>query len=172
MVLLRGVNVGGNKTFKPASLAKEIAAGEGWAVANLGAAGSFVVRGGRDATAVQKAFAARLAFACEVIVVAGDAVLDLVDHFPAPTDTAAERHVVLAMASKPKAVTLPLTDPPGDAWRVRFDAIRGPFLLCTWRRDGNTIPDPSKLAAKHLGVACTGRNWNTVAKLAALVRGG
>src|SRR5262249_15848501 len=41
IVFLRGVNVGGHRTFRPSILAKELSA---YDVANVGAAGTFVVR--------------------------------------------------------------------------------------------------------------------------------
>src|SRR5687767_3070025 len=41
VVLLRGVNVGGHRTFRPSVLAKEL---DRFGVVNIGAAGTFVVR--------------------------------------------------------------------------------------------------------------------------------
>ena len=41
IVFLKGVNVGGHRTFRPSVLAKELAA---YDVVNVGAAGTFVVR--------------------------------------------------------------------------------------------------------------------------------
>src|SRR5215831_11590908 len=41
IVFLRGVNVGGHKTFRPSIVAKELSA---YDVVNVGAAGTFVVR--------------------------------------------------------------------------------------------------------------------------------
>ena len=41
VVLLRGVNVGGHRTFRPAALARELSH---LGIVNIGAAGTFVVR--------------------------------------------------------------------------------------------------------------------------------
>jgi hypothetical protein len=41
VVLLKGVNVGGHRTFRPSVLAKQL---ERFDVVNVGAAGTFVVR--------------------------------------------------------------------------------------------------------------------------------
>ncbi|MGA7648370.1 MAG: DUF1697 domain-containing protein, partial [Terriglobales bacterium] len=41
VVFLRGVNVGGHRTFRPSILARELS---GYDVVNVGAAGTFVVR--------------------------------------------------------------------------------------------------------------------------------
>ena len=41
VVLLRGVNVGGHRTFSPSALARSLSA---YDVVNIGAAGTFVVR--------------------------------------------------------------------------------------------------------------------------------
>jgi hypothetical protein len=51
VVFMRGVNVGGRKTFRPAALAAELAALE---VVNIGAAGPFVVRKKVSAAALRK----------------------------------------------------------------------------------------------------------------------
>ena len=48
VVFLRGVNVGGHKTFRPAALARELAALD---LVNVGAAGTFVVRAAIGQTA-------------------------------------------------------------------------------------------------------------------------
>ena len=41
VVLLRGINVGGHRTFRPAALAEQL---KHWAAVNIGAAGTFVIR--------------------------------------------------------------------------------------------------------------------------------
>jgi hypothetical protein len=41
VVLLKGVNVGGYRTFRPSALAKEL---ERFDIVNVGAAGTFVIR--------------------------------------------------------------------------------------------------------------------------------
>ena len=41
VVLLKGINVGGHRTFRPSVLAKELAR---FHVVNVGAAGTFVIR--------------------------------------------------------------------------------------------------------------------------------
>jgi hypothetical protein len=70
VVFLRGVNVGGNKTFRPAELARAIGA------VNIGAAGTFVLPGGAE-SAVRKSILEALEFECEVIVCRGSAVVEL-----------------------------------------------------------------------------------------------
>jgi len=59
VVFLRGVNVGGNKKFSPAALAKDLSHLD---VTNVGAAGTFVVRRAKSAAAVRKAIAEKLPF--------------------------------------------------------------------------------------------------------------
>ena len=59
VVFLRAANVGGRNVFKPAQLARDLAHLD---VVNVGAAGTFVVRGKASAAAVRREILERLPF--------------------------------------------------------------------------------------------------------------
>lgn len=68
VVLLRGVNVGGHRTFRPSVLAKELAALD---VVNIGAAGTFVIRQPVTQTRLRTELARRLPFEAEIMICRG-----------------------------------------------------------------------------------------------------
>ena len=79
VVLLRGVNVGGNKTFRPSLLAKELS---DYDVVNIGAAGTFVVRKRVSQDKLRTEFLRRLPFQTELIMCEGEDLLALTSSDP------------------------------------------------------------------------------------------
>ncbi len=73
-MFLRGANVGGHKKFQPSSLAKELA---GLAVVNVGAAGTFVVRGKIGQASVRVEILRRLPFKTELMICPAREIIDL-----------------------------------------------------------------------------------------------
>src|SRR6266849_10546746 len=64
VVFLRGVNVGGHKTFRPSVLARELS---DFDVVNVGAAGTFVVRKPGSRAKFRAALLLKLPFEAEVV---------------------------------------------------------------------------------------------------------
>lgn len=163
VVFLRGVNVGGAKSFKPSRLAAELA---DLGVTNVGAAGTFVVRGGASAAGVAKRFREAMPVEADVIAVPGAQVADLVRRDPLKGRPADEAPHVSVMASAPKTPrALPLDHPAGAAWEVRVVAVEGPFALSV-RRVGGGKSYPNEVVEKAFGVRATTRSWSTMATLA------
>jgi len=75
VVFMRGVNVGGHKTFRPAALAKELAALD---VVNVGAAGTFVVRKAVSQAKLRAELNRRLPFKAELMICPGGDLQNLV----------------------------------------------------------------------------------------------
>jgi uncharacterized protein (DUF1697 family) len=171
VVFLRGVNVGGHRTFRPSLLAAALAH---LGVVNVGAAGTFVVREpGRRAQLV-KAFRDALPFDAEVIVCPGHALLALGDSdpFPARLPPGPVRRFVSVMAKAPARVPpLPLCWPADGPWQITFVAISGAFACGWWRRRGlgKGLVDPNGVTERVLGVRSTARNWNTIEKVRAIL---
>src|SRR5271154_7049353 len=63
IVFLRGINVGGHRTFRPSVLARELSA---YDVVNVGAAGTFIVRKPGSRTKFLAELQRKLPFAAEV----------------------------------------------------------------------------------------------------------
>ena len=159
VVFLRGVNVGGNKTFRPAEVARALGG------VNLGAAGTFVLPGGAE-SAVRKAILEALEFECEVIVCRGAAVVELArraekDPPPYGKDL---KTMVTVLAAKPKSIPkLPAEVPAGaSSWQVRLTAVDGPFVTSLWRRREGRFIYPNEVVEKLFGVPGTTRGWSTI----------
>src|ERR1700730_2864328 len=68
VVFLRGVNVGGHKTFRPSLLAQELS---GYDVVNVGAAGTFVVCKPGSRAEFRAALRRKLPFETEIVLCEG-----------------------------------------------------------------------------------------------------
>ena len=170
VVFMRGVNVGGAKRFQPSLLARELAH---LGVSNLGAAGTFVVRGAIGQAALRAEFLRRLPFACDLMVCEGRDLLKLAAAEPFPDsskDPSLRRFVTILARRLPKPPTLPWNYPAGEQWQVRMVGVSGRFVLCHWRRLGTSSMEPNSLIENQFGVRSTTRNWNTILRVCKLLQ--
>ena len=171
IVFMRGVNVGGHKTFRPVALAKELAALD---VVNVGAAGTYVVRKAVTQAKLRAELNKRLPFQAELMICEGRDLLALArtGPFTKKPSNKDERPFVTIMAKRPRTLPrLPLTRPDGDDWQVKIVAVTGPFALSLWRRVGRSILYPNEAVEKSFGVPGTTRNWNTIVTICGLLGG-
>jgi uncharacterized protein (DUF1697 family) len=162
VVFLRGVNVGGRRTFQPAALAKELVAFE---VVNVGAAGTFVVRKSIGRAALRAELLKHLPFEPELMICPARDVVALTNSDPFAQEDLPDgvTRYVTVLAKRPKALPdLPIRQPDGDDWQVKVVAVSGPFALSLHRRQGRTLVYPNEVVAKRLAVSATTRNWNTM----------
>jgi hypothetical protein len=75
VVFLRGVNVGGHRTFRPSLLAQEL---EHVDAVNIGAAGTFVIRRPCTPAQLRSELARRLPFVTEIMICQGREIVRLV----------------------------------------------------------------------------------------------
>ncbi len=169
VVFLKGVNVGGYRTFRPSLLAKDLARFD---VVNIGAAGTFVVRKPVGEAALRAALTRRLPFEAEVIICEGKAITSLAQSDPftrQPSGPLFVRFVsVLARRRRPLP-TLPLKIPAPGEWGVRVLACRGRFVLGVYRRNMRAIGYLEQLE-KLFGGPVTTRNWNTILAVARVLK--
>lgn len=165
VVFLRGVNVGGHKTFQPSTLAKELAHLD---AVNVGAAGTFVIRKSIGQEALRAEFLRRLPFQPELMICRGRDILDLAsaELFPNERSYQGARRFVTIMANRPRNIPdLPISQPANDQWQVRIVGISGRFALSFWRRMGPRIIYPNEVVEKNFKVSATSRNWETIGKI-------
>jgi uncharacterized protein (DUF1697 family) len=170
VVFLRGVNVGGHKTFQPSILAKELA---DLGVVNVGAAGTFVVRKTIGQRALRDAFLRRLPFQPELMICRGRDLVDLAcgELVPPEPSSKAARRFVTILAKRPRALPqLPVSQPAGDEWQVKIVAVSGIFALSLWRRLGRTFVYPNEVVEKNFGVPATTRNWDTISAICDILK--
>ena len=169
VVFLKGVNVGGHRTFRPSALAMEMAE---LGVVNIGAAGTFVVRKPVSQARLRLELSRRLPFKTEAMICSGKDVLQLASAEPFAGEPSGPEVVrFVSVLPKPLRVqpALPLNLPVGDDWLVRLVAIRGRFAFGLYRRAMQTIGFLGRVE-KHLGGSVTTRNWNTFARVFEILR--
>jgi uncharacterized protein (DUF1697 family) len=161
VVFLRGVNVGGHKTFRPRLLADELS---DFDIVNLGAAGTFVVRKRISQAKLRAELLRRLPFATEVVIVKGADVLKLASGNPFAGQSAGPKIVrFVSILAKPgqSLSSIPVNLPSAGKWSVKILARKDRFVLGLYRREMKTIRYFGQLD-KIFGVPATTRNWNTI----------
>jgi len=164
VVFLRAVNVGGTNRCQPARIAKQLARLD---IINIGAVGTFVVRGDVSESALRAAFARKLPFKCEIMICPARDIIKLSSKDPfsgQPSGPHITRFVSVAAKRLRALPPLPLSLPSDDDWLLKIIAIQGRFVLGLYRRQMKAISYLGKIE-KRLGVAVTTRNWNTIQKI-------
>lgn len=164
VVLLRGVNVGGHRTFRPAALAAELKHLE---VVNIGAAGSFVVRHPVTQARLRAELARRLPFETEIMICDGREFLRVTsqDHFSGEAEGRDVVRFVSVFSRSPRSVpTLPLSFPERGDWMLKLVATEKRFVFGVYRRHMKAIGYLGSLD-RLFGAPATTRNWNTVAAI-------
>jgi uncharacterized protein (DUF1697 family) len=161
IVFLRGVNVGGHRTFRPSLLARELST---YDVVNVGAAGTFVVRKPGSRAKFQAALLQRLPFEADVVLCDGRDLIRLETKNPfgtQPSPPDVVRFVSILSKAGRIRPTVPITLPPGEEWFVRVIASTNRFVFGLYRRHMRTIAYLGQID-KLFGVPATTRNWNTI----------
>jgi uncharacterized protein (DUF1697 family) len=169
VVLLKGINVGGHRTFRPSVLAKEL---ERLDVVNVGAAGTFVVRKPVSRANLRADIMRRLPFHADVMICDGSDILRLISADPfagLASDTGIVQFVSVMAKRRMPPSALPLVFPTEGAWSLRVLACQGRFVLGLYRREMKSIGYLGQLE-KVFGVPLTTRNWNTILAVAQHLR--
>jgi uncharacterized protein (DUF1697 family) len=171
IVFLRGVNVGGHRTFRPSILAKELS---DYDVVNVGAAGTFIVRKPGSRGEFRAELRRKLPFEAEVVLCEGRNLIRLETENPFGTEPSRPDIVrfvsILSRAGRLRA-TLPATFPPDGEWLVRVIASNKQFVFGMYRRHMKTISYLGQID-KLFGMPATTRNWNTILAVLRLLKDG
>jgi uncharacterized protein (DUF1697 family) len=171
VVLLRGVNVGGHRIFRPAALAEEL---KHLGAVNIGAAGTFVIRQPVTPAQLRAELAQRLPFDTEVIICKGKEIVRLTsrDYFAGqPVGPNIVRFVSVLSGSPRSKPSTPMRFPPSGTWLLKILARDDRFVVGVYRRHMKAIRYLGGLD-RLFGVAATTRNWNTIAAIAKAVNDG
>ncbi len=165
VVLLRGVNVGGHKTFRPTQLAEQL---KHLDAVNIGAAGTFVIRQPVTRAQLRAELASRLPFKAEVVICQGREIVRLMaqNHFAdQPTRSGTVRFVSVLSRRPRLAPSMPMSIPSGGTWLLRILARDNRFVLGLYRRHMKVIGYLGTID-RLFGVPVTTRNWNTMTAIA------
>jgi uncharacterized protein (DUF1697 family) len=169
VVFLRGVNVGGHRTFRPSILARELSDYE---VVNVGAAGTFVVRKPGSRAKFRTELLRRLPFEAEVVLCDGRELLRLEAEDPFRAEPLRPDVVrFVSILSKPGSspALIPMALPPRGRWLVRIIAADRQFVFGVYRRHMKTIGYLGQIDRMFSGRATT-RNWNTILAIVRILK--
>ena len=163
VVLLRGVNVGGHRTFRPSALAKQLAHLD---AVNIGAAGTFVIRRRISQAQLRAELASRLPFDAHIMICQGQGreIVRLLshDHFadqPVRPDVV---RFVSVLSRRPRTEPpMPMTLPSRGQWLLKILGRDDRFVFGVYRRDMKVIGYLGTLD-RLFGTPVTTRNWNTL----------
>ena len=158
VVFLRGVNVGGHKTFRPKLLAERL---KHLDAINIGAAGTFVIRKPIPLKQLRAVFAKHLPFETMIAICHGADIdrLMAVKAYADPPPAGITRFVSVLPNKLPRAK--PIRLPATGRWLVRVLGQHERFVVGEYRRDTKTIRYLGSLD-DLVSVPVTTRNWNTI----------
>lgn len=165
VVLLRGVNVGGHKTFRPSALAKDL---HHFDIVNIGAAGTFVVRAPVGRTQLRAELARRLPFETEAVICDGTDLVRLASGDPFAGEPSGKQYYpfVSVLAKRRKApAPLPFIVPAEGEWGMKVLGCQDQFVYGICRREMKAIGYIARIE-KMFGVPATTRTWSTIQTIA------
>ena len=170
VVFLRGVNVGGHRTFRPSILARELSH---YDVVNVGAAGTFVVRKPGSRARFRAELLRKLPFEATIMICAARDLIRMEIENPFGTEPARPDIVrfvsILSKAGRVQA-SIPIAFPSRREWLLRVIASKNRFIFGEYRRHMKTIGYLGQLD-KLFGVPATTRNWNTMMAIVRILKG-
>jgi len=165
VVLLRGVNVGGHRTFRPARLAAEL---QHLGAVNIGAAGTFVIRRAVSRARLRAEFARRLPFDTHIMICPGREIGRVLsnDCFAGVPERPDVVRFVSVLSRAPRsAPALPIRLPERGRWLLQVLARDRQFVFGVYRRHMKAIGYLGTLD-RRFGSPATTRNWNTFTAIA------
>ena len=161
VVFLRGVNVGGHRTFRPSRLAEQL---KDYDVVNIGAAGTFVIRKPISQVQLRAELFRRLPFETQVMICNGRDLIGLAsaDPFAGEPPRPDVVRFVSVLAKRPRVLpSIPISLPPDGQWLLRILAAQNRFIFGIYRRQMKAIGFLGAID-KIFGAPATTRNWNTI----------
>lgn len=161
VIFLRGVNVGGHRTFRPSELVNQL---KNCGLVNIGAAGTFVACKPVSEKRLRAELHRRLPFETEVMMCTGEELIAAAaeNRFEKETSSREIVRFVSVLAKLPEIQpAVPMQIPEEGKWLLRILAIHGRFVFGCYRREMKAIGYLGKLD-KLFDAPATTRNWNTI----------
>jgi uncharacterized protein (DUF1697 family) len=164
VVFLRGVNIGGHKTFRPSVIAEKL---KHFGTVNIGAAGTFVICRPVARRQLRAEFSRLLPFETEMIICQGREIAGLISRNPFPRQPLQKDQVrfvsILSRLPHPEP-SLPVSFPSRGKWLLRIISRENRFVFGLYRRHMRVIRYLG-MVDRLFGVPLTTRNWNTIAAI-------
>lgn len=171
VVFLRGVNVGGHRTFRPSVLAARLS---DYDVVNVGAAGTFVVRKPITQAQLRAELLGRLPFQVRVMICRSQELVSLASGDPFAGEPSGPDVVrfVSVLEKRPRVLpSIPISLPADGKWILRILGTQNRFLFGLYRRQMKAISLLGSID-KIFGVSATTRNWNTITTIVDVLKSG
>lgn len=171
VVFLRGLNVGGYRTFRPTRLAEQL---QHLDAVNIGATGIFVIRQPVSRAQLRDEVARRLPFEADIMICQDREIVRLLsrDFFAKhPVRPEMVRFVSVLSRLPRSAPRLPMTLPSRGRWLLKVLARDGRFVFGMYRRNMKVISYLGSLD-RVFGVPATTRSWNTIIAIAKVLNAG
>ncbi len=165
VVLLRGVNVGGHRTFRPTVLATQL---KHLDPVNIGAAGTVVFRQPVTRAQLRAELASRLPFPSEIMICEGREIVRMMSQHPFGDQSIQPNTVrfVSVLSRRPRsAPSMPIIFPSRGRWLLKILARDNRYVFGLYRRHMKAIGYLGMLD-RLFGVPATTRNWNTMTAIA------
>jgi uncharacterized protein (DUF1697 family) len=170
VVLVRGVNVGGHRTFRPATLARAL---QHLDVVNIGAAGTFVIRRPISQADLRAELTRLVPFETEIMICQGRDIFRLMSQNPfvgLPVRPDIIQFVSLLSKRPRSAPAIPMSLPVKGKWLLKILRREDRFVVGLYRRQMKAIGYLGQLD-RLFGVPATTRNWNTITQVANVLGG-
>ena len=171
VVFLRGINVGGHRTFRPSLLAKEL---KHLDAVNIGAAGTFVIRRPVTKAQLRAELVSKLPFNSEIMICQGREIVRLMsqNHFAGvPVRPDIVRFVSVLCKPPRLAPSTPMTFPSTGKWLLKILARDKRFVFGVYRRHTKVVNYLGSFD-RLFGVPVTTRNWNTITAIVRVLSSG
>ena len=139
VVFLRGVNVGGHRTFRPTRLAEAL---RHLGAVNIGAAGTLVIRQPMTQAEARAEVARKLPFVAEIVVCQGRDIASLISKNPFEGQSVRRGIVrfVSVLSQRPRLTpSTPIRSPSDGPWLMKILTRRSRFVIGTYRRHMKVI---------------------------------
>jgi uncharacterized protein (DUF1697 family) len=169
VAFLRGINVGGHRSFRPSLLARQLS---DYNVVNVGAAGTFVVRTPGTRAEFRAALLKKLPFEAELMLCDARDLIRLESENPfgaAPPRADITRFVSILPKTGRVPASMPVSLPPTGEWFVRVIGAHKRFVFGEYRRHMKTIGYLGQID-KLFRAPATTRNWNTILTIVRILR--
>jgi uncharacterized protein (DUF1697 family) len=169
VVFLRGINVGGHRTFRPTKLAQAL---KHLGAVNIGAAGTLVIRRPMTQAQARTEVASKLPFVADIVVCQGRDIASLISKNPFEGQSLRGGVVrfVSVLSQRPRLTpSTPMRFPSRGQWLMKILMRRRRFVIGMYRRHMKVIGLLGSLDRLY-GVSVTTRNWNTIAAVARVLR--
>jgi uncharacterized protein (DUF1697 family) len=165
VVLLRGINVGGHRSFRPTTLAEQL---QHLGAVNIGAAGTLVIRRPVTQARLRAELARRLPFDAAITICHGREIVRLMsqNHFAGQPVRRDVVRFVSVLSTRPRSPqSTPMRFPSSGRWLLKILGRDDRFVFGVYRRHMKVIGYLGALD-RLFGVPVTTRNWNTVTAIA------